>query len=67
MMGSKQAVHCNVCGQKMEVSFATTGEYWTAGGKGICCSRECSAELNWRITLSVMGAEYYPQTKEAAK
>ena len=55
MLFSKQTVYCNICGAKMFVAIAKSGNF-----DGRFCSIECLREFEWRKTLSIMGEEYHP-------
>lgn len=60
---SPQEWYCNCCGKRMHTSpcNAMIGGF-QLGYK--VCSSECSREMRWRDTLSMMGKEYYPQPEE---
>lgn len=58
MLYSKQKFFCNACGKEMfcEATAVMGGALlrWRV------CSVACIREIRWRETLSIMGAEYYP-------
>ncbi len=55
---SKQKWFCNNCGKEQFSEFPLI-----IGAKEKCCSMNCLREWNWRLTLSTLGKEYYPQDK----
>ena len=56
MIFSEQEVYCQGCGKKFKTNFQKFG--------GRVCSMECSQELGWKRTLSILGKEYYPDPKK---
>lgn len=60
MIFSPQKWFCNCCGTEM---FTAPCNALIAGhGRSYrVCSVECSREMQWRDTLSIMGKEYYPK------
>ncbi len=63
MRSSNQTWFCNNCGRKM---FSPPAGAFL-GGFGThysVCTIECSREMRWKDTLSMMGKEYYPQPEE---
>lgn len=63
MIFSKQKWFCNCCGKEMFSSPCNA----MFGGFNNCyrvCGKECSDEMQWRHTLSIMGKEYYPKTEK---
>jgi hypothetical protein len=56
---SKQEWYCNNCGRKM---FSVPHKATLAGHSNhySVCGFQCSREMQWKHTLSLMGVEYYP-------
>lgn len=55
---SKQEIHCCICRSGPHSPGISTG-MWKAG----VCSMRCYYEKQWRETLSIMGKEYYPDSR----
>lgn len=58
---SKQKWYCNNCGIEQ---YSVPHKATLADKHYSTCSFDCSKEMTWKNTLSIMGQEYYPQPKE---
>lgn len=46
-------IYCPICKETMNYIHGY-------GYKLACCSKKCYLEFDWRLTLSILGKEYYP-------
>ncbi|KKM88913.1 hypothetical protein LCGC14_1253970 [marine sediment metagenome] len=53
---SKQELYCQICGILFETDFMSYD--------GIVCGKECGQERHWRRTLSILGKDYYPDSRK---
>jgi hypothetical protein len=63
MRYSPQEWYCNNCGKRMDTPPCTA----MIGGFMLgykVCSAECSREMQWKDTLSLLGKPYRPQLEE---
>lgn len=56
---SKQIWYCTNCGTKQDEQMVHPGPY---GKEWKCCGKECHDEIQWKLTLSIMGKEYHQRT-----
>jgi len=60
MLFSPQKWFCNACGKEMLSSPCNAMIAGHGNGYKVC-SAECSLEMQWRDTLSIMGKKYRPR------
>lgn len=62
MLFSNQEWFCTSCGIKQN-SPMTGGTLRCVGREWKCCSIKCHREVEWKRTLSILGKEYTPDTR----